>query len=511
MRTRKLAGSAVIVMAAFGLSKVIGLARQAIIGQAFGTGHELDAYYAAFNVPDLLFTLISGGALGTAFLPVLATYLAKDDRDEAWRLVSAVINVAFVLTFVLAALVALLAPALVRGVIAPGFAAADQMLTANLMRLILVSTLVFAVSGLVMSVLHAHQHFLLPALAPLLYDLGIIAGALFLAPHWGVYGLAAGVIAGSLLHLGVQIPGLVHYHARWFPLLDLRHPGLIRVAVLMGPRVLGLGVVKLNLLVTTNLASRLGEGAVSSLNYGWFLMQVPETVFGTAIATVVFPTLAERAARDDREGLRSTATATLRIILALTVPAAVGLIALGHPLIRIFLERGQFGRESTDAVFWALQFYAGGVVVQSALEVVARLFYAQQDTRTPLLVATGAMLANVVLDLILIGPLSYGGLALANSLAVALEVSLLLVIARRRLNGLEGWRLARTGLRSVLAAGVMAAAIAAFAGRLPDAGPLVVGLGGAALGALVYLAAVLALGSEEVRALPGLMLRRTMT
>lgn len=495
-------------MVAFGLGKVIGLARQAIIGHAFGTGHELDAYYAAFNIPDLLFTLISGGALATAFLPVLAAYLTKEDRDEGWRLVSTVINVAFALTVAAAVLIAIAAPVLVRTAVAPGFSPENQALTATLMRLILISTVVFAVSGLLMTVLHAHQHFLLPALAPLLYDVGIIAGALFLAPRWGVHGLAAGVIAGSLLHLGIQLPGLLYYRARWFPLFNLRHPGLIRVATLMGPRVLGLAVVKFNLLVTTNLASRLGEGAVASLNYGWVLMQVPETIFGTAIATVVFPTLAERAALGDREGLRSAATATLRTILALAIPAAVGLIVLGYPLTQLFLERGEFSRESTQAVYWALVFYAPGVVSHAALEIVARLFYAQQDTRTPLYVASVSMLVNVVLALLLIGPLSYGGLALANSLAVGLEVGLLLAIARRRLGGVEGRRLLRTGVRSLMAAGAMAGVTLAFVSSRPLAGPALLGLGGAAIGGLVYVGVVLALGSEEVRALPGLVLRR---
>lgn len=508
MQARRLAGSTAIVMLAFGLDKVIGLARQAIIGHAFGTGSELDAYYAAFNVPDLLFTLISGGALATAFLPVLATYLAQDDRIAAWRLVSTVINAAFALTLLIAIIVAVLAPALVRTLVAPGFTPENQVLTANLMRLILISTVIFAVSGLLMTVLHAHQHFLLPALAPLLYDMGVIGGALFLVPRWGVYGLAIGVIAGALLHLGIQLPGLLHYHVRWFPLLNLRHPGLIRVAALLGPRVLGLAVVKINLLITTNLASRLGEGAVSALNYGWILMQVPETIFGTAIATVVFPTLADRAARGDRDGLRLAATATLRVILALTIPAAVGLIVLGYPLIQLFLERGEFGPESTQAVYWALIFYAPGVIVHAALEVVARLFYAQQDTRTPFLVASASMLVNVLLALTLMGPLSYGGLALANSLAVGLEVGLLLLIARQRLSGIEGARLVRTGLRSLLGAGAMALAIVAVVGRLAEARPILVGLGGTAMGTLVYLAVILALGSEEVRALPQLVRQR---
>lgn len=430
-----IARSAGIVAGGFLASKVLGLVREMAIARAFGTSPSLDAYYAAFNLPDLLYALIPGGALASVFIPVLAGYLTQDDQRGAWELISGVLNVVLLLVAGLGGLAALTAPWLVTHVLAPGFTPAQQALTADLMRLVLISTLIFAASGVVMGTLHAHQHFLLPAIAPCLYNLGIIAGALFLAPGMGVYGLAWGVIGGAGMHLLVQVPGLVRRQARWHPTLALRSAGLHEIARLIGPRVLTLGVVRVNFLVMTNLASRLGPGSVSALNYGWLVMQLPESLIGTAIAIAAFPTLSALAAQGDRVGLQATLSATLRAILALTIPGAIGLVVLGRPLIQVMFERGAFGPESTEAVYWALRFYALGLVGHSALEVVSRAFYAQHDTKTPFLVAAGAMLAHLGLSLVLMGPLAHGGLALANSLAVTLEVTGLWWIARRRAKG----------------------------------------------------------------------------
>jgi putative peptidoglycan lipid II flippase len=430
---RRIARSSLIVSGGFLVAKSLGFVREVLIARAFGTSGQLDAYYAAFNLPDLLFALIPGGALASVFIPVLAGYLTADDRAGGWWLASAVLNVVFLVVTVGSLVVALAAPWLVAHVLAPGFSSELQALTVNLMRLVLLSTLIFGVSGVVMGVLHAHQHFLLPALAPVVYNVGIIFGAVVLAPRLGIFGLAWGVVAGAACHLAVQVPALVHFDARWSPTLGLGNAGAHEIVRLIGPRILTLGVVRLNFLVMTNLASRLGEGSVSALNYAWNLMQLPESLVGTAIATAAFPTLSALAARGDRGSLRATASTTLGAILALTVPAAVGLIALGRPMIQLVFQRGAFDASSTQAVYLALQFYALGLVGHSMLEVATRVFYAGHDTWTPFLVAASAMLAHLVLSLVLMRELGHGGLALANSLAVSLEVGGLLVIARYRL------------------------------------------------------------------------------
>jgi putative peptidoglycan lipid II flippase len=503
---RQIARAASIVVVAFALSRALGLVRNVVIASKFGTSADLDAYLAAFRLPDILFQLVAGGALGSAFIPTFSGYLARDDRAGAWRLTSAVVNLVLLALTISAALAALAAPWLVERVIAPGFDAETAALTARLMRVMLISSVIFGVSGVVMGALNAQQHFVLPAVAPMLYNLSIIAGALFLAPSLGVMGLAVGVAAGSALHLAVQIPGLVRFRARYTPLLTVQDPGVYQVMRLMGPRVLGLAVVQVNFLVNTNLGSSLGEGAVSALNLAWLLMLLPQGMFAQAVGTAAFPTFAEQAARGQRAALRAALAATLRAVFALSLPAAVGLAVLRGPLVALLFERGYFDASSTRLVAGALLFYALGLVAHAGLEIVARAFYALQDTKTPLLVGGGAMLLNVVLSLTLpalfeaAGWLALGGLALANSLATTLEVAGLLWLIRGRLNGLQGRRSLPTLVRCTAAAALMGLALAALQWALPGLDTLLLGPLGVALGGLVYLGAAWALGVEEVRA-----------
>jgi putative peptidoglycan lipid II flippase len=507
-RPGHLVRSAGLVMAAFAVDKVVGFGRQAVIANVFGVSSELDAYFAAFQIPDLIFTLISGGALATAFIPILSERLTHQDRAGSWRLTSAVINVVFVVVLILAVATALLAPILVRMLIAPGFTASNQLLTANLMRLVLLSTLIFSISGILMGVLNAHQHFLLPAIAPILYNLGLIFGALVLSSRFGVFGLVAGAIVGAGAHLLIQVPGLIRYGARYSLTLGLRNPHLRQVARLMGPRVAALVVIKINFLVIFNLASRLGEGSVSALSFGWLLMQLPQTIIGTALGIVVFPTLSELAARGDVDGLRGIVSQSLRVIFALSLPAAVGLIALGTPIIQVLFQRGEFDAAATQAVYQALRFWALALVGHAALEIANRTFYAQKDTLTPLYTAMAAMIVNLILALLLYRPLNAGGLALANAVAVSIEVLLLLLVAHRRLAGVEAGRLAASLARSGLAALVMGAAILGFGRVLPQASPLLLGFGGGVVGLAAYVLAGLVLGIEEIRLVPHLTWRR---
>jgi putative peptidoglycan lipid II flippase len=398
------------------------------------------------------------------------------------------------------------------------------MLAAGLMRLILVSTAIFSVSAIMMSTLQAHQHFLLPAFAPVMYNLGILAGVIVLAPHIGVWGPAVGVVFGALLHLAIQVPGLIRYQARWTARFDLRDPYLRRVLVLLAPRVAGLGVVQLAAVVGTSLASELSPGSVTALNYGWRVMQLPETIIATAVATAVFPTLSQLAALGKRDELRATISSALRMILALTVPATVGLIVLGRPFVRVLFEGGLFGSTATDAVVWALNGYAIGLIGHSTLEVCARTFYAQQDTATPLFAAVGAMVVNVMASLILRGPLGHAGLALGNSIGVSVEVLVLLIIARRRLYGIDERRIVVSLARFAAGSIVMAVAIIGLR-SIFDVWPLPDGLAvGAAIrpaieigvplivatlvGLAVYLSVASAIGSEEVRALSSSIRRR---
>jgi putative peptidoglycan lipid II flippase len=488
-------------MAAFLLSRALGLGREIIIGNQFGTSRELDAYLAAFRVPDLIFQLIAGGALGSAFIPTFTGYLAQGRAREAWRLASSVANIVLAVLTASAALAAFLAPWLVRHVVAPGFTPQEQALTAHLMRWMLIAPVVFGLSGVVMGILNSYQHFLLPALAPAVYNLAIIAGAVLLAPSIGVYGLVIGVVAGSLLHLGIQLPQLVRQGASYRPTIDLHDPGVREVGRLMGPRILGLASVQVNFLVNTFLASGLAAGSLASLNYAWMLMLLPQGIFAMGIATAVFPTFSDLAARGRTEELRVTLSETLRMILFLAIPSTVALIVLREPLVQLLLQRGRFDPSSTQSVAWALQFYALALVAHSALEIVTRGFYSLHDTRTPVVVGTGAMALNVILSLLLVGPLLHGGLALANSVATILETAMLAILIRKRLGGLEGRALLRSAAKTTVAAALMGVVIVGFS-ALSQGSHVLIRAGGAILvGGLSFLLLSLALHSDELRTL----------
>ena len=508
---RQIAKAATLVMALFVVSRVFGLVREMVVGALFGTSAAYDAYQAAARIPEMIFLVVAGGALGSAFIPAFADHMAKEDHAGAWRLASAIANLALIVLTVTAGLTAVFAPVLVRTVIAPGFDPPQQALTARLLRLMLLSPIIFGVSGIVMGALNAHQHFLLPALAPSVYNLSIIGGALLLGPRLGVMGMAVGVVVGAALHLLVQVPGLMRYGARYIPTLGLDDPSVREVGRLMAPRVLGTAVIQLNFVVNNSLASMMDEGAVSAINYAWLLMMLPQGVFAQAVGTAAFPTFAEQVARGGRDEMRSTLVATLRAVFFLSIPATVGLLMLGRPLVGLLFERGAFEAGSTEAVTWALAFYALGLVGYAGLEIVARAFYALHDTLTPVWVGGLAMGLNVALSLTLPGVFGlvgwphHAGLALANSVAILLELVALLVLMQRRMNGLEGRRTLTAFAKSGLAALAMGVVLLGWQAVLPGAGSLVLGGGGIVLGVAVYLGAALLLRVEELRALARLV------
>jgi len=509
-----MARAATLVMALFVLSRLLGLGRQIIVSAYFGTSGNLDAYLAANRITETIFLIVAGGALGSAFIPTFADHLARDDHAGAWELLSAVINLAMIAMTVAVGLIALFAPALVREVIALGFDVTRQRLTVRLLRLMLVTPVVFSVSGVVMSALNAHQHFLLPALAPSIYNLSIILGAILLGPRYGVAGMAVGVVVGSGLHLLVQIPQLLRFGGRYLPVLGLGNPSVREVGRLMCPRVLGTAVAQLNLVINNSLATQMGEGAVSAINFAWMLMLLPQGVFAQAIGTVAFPTFAKQAARGEEEALRRALSSTLRGIIFLSIPATVGMIVVGEPIVRLLFERGAFGSGSTQAVAWALAFFAIGLVGHAGLEIVARAFYALHDTFTPVWVGGLTMVTNVFLSLVLPGLFAtaglqaFGGLALANSIATVLEFLALLILIQRRTGAAWGVEMRRTVTTSTVGALAMALALIGCRAALPDAGALVHGGGGIVLGLGTYLLATLLLRSEELRAMGQLILRR---
>ena len=494
---RQIVRAAGVVMVAFLASRALGLVRDMIIARQFGTSQELGAYLAAFRVPDLIFYLMAGGALGSAFIPIFASYLAQDQEDSAWRLANAIYTWVLLLLTGVAAFAACLTPQLTR-LIVPGFDPQAQALTALLMRGMLIAPVIFGLSGVGMGILNAHQHFLWPALAPAVYNLAIIAGAWWGAPRWGVRGLAMGVVVGAAGHWAVQLPALWRRGWRYEPRLDWRDPGVREVGRLMLPRTVGLAAVQFNYLINTILASTLGGEAIAALDFAWKLMLLPQGVLALAVATAAFPTFSALAAQDRLVEMRSTLVDTLQAVLYLTIPASIGLLVLRMPLVRLLLERGLFDQGSTQAVTRALQFYALGLIAHAGIEIVARAFYALHDTRTPVGISLAAMGGNIILSLLLRKPLGHGGLALASTLAAYVELIALLWAIRPRLQGLEERRFLPSCWRMILAAGVMGLVLSFVSGRIGSS-PLVVGAGSVGLGFVVYGGLSWALGARELK------------
>ena len=380
-----LARTSILIFFLFLLNEIISLVRIVIISRRYADSVELlDTFNAANNLPDVLFALISGGALAMAFIPLMSQYLTTKGRAAAWDLFSRVANLAFVLTGSIAIIVVIFAEQIVASEIgiAPGFGAEQRALLAELMRLNLVGTIIFSISGLVMASLQANQHFLLPALAPTLYNVGQIFGAIFLVPRYGIHGLVYGVIIGAALHLLVQVPALFKYEFRWTPALDLRHTGVIEALRLLGPRLFTMFGIQLIVIARDNLASRLDQvGAVTSLTYGWMIMQTPETLLGTAIATAMLPTLAEMATREDWDEFRATIERALRVLIALTLPVAAIMAAGINPLVRLVFG---FDEATSTLLTWTTRAYLLTLTGYCIQEIAARSFYARREPLFPL-------------------------------------------------------------------------------------------------------------------------------
>lgn len=495
----KLTRASILVAFFFGVDKVVAFARSLIIARQFGLSIELDIFNIANNVPDLLFALISGGALAMAFIPVLAETRSLNGREQSWQLFSQIANLAFITTAILAVVVALLAGPIVRSRIgvAPGFGTEQQNVVINLMRLNLIATLIFSISGLVMAGLQANQHFLLPAMAPLFYNVGQIIGAVVFAPEagytvagitipsfgLGVYGLVYGVILGAVLHLGIQIPGLLLYKFRWNASLGLNTKPVRQVLALMGPRLATMFMIQLIFIVRDNLASRLPEGAVSSLTYGWMIMQVPETIIGTAIGIALLPTLSEMVAQGEREAFQATVERAMKVILAFTLPISI-LLSIGLPPLLHFAFN--FGDEGTTLLVWVTRGFMIGLLGQCLMELMVRSFYARQDAITPLITAAINLVVFTLFGSVLYSVLGAAGISLADSISYTSQALLLLVLLNRRLikrlsPGATVWR-----SLAAAAAGGLAVFFAIFlVGKI--AGPVIASIAGLAVGSLIVL------------------------
>ena len=510
--TQTVTGAAILVALGFLGSRLLGALRAVVLADQYGASAELDAFFVAIRLPDLVFQVLAGATLASAFIPVYARYIQRQGEAAAWRLASIILNWVLVATVALALAVFALADWIVPAM-APGLGEDSGMQDAIredaifLTRVMLVSPVLFAVSGMITGILNARHHFVLPALAPMLYNLSIILAALFLSEEHGIEALAIGVIVGSGLHLVIQLPALATAGARLRPSFDLRDAGVREVLVLMAPRTLGLAAAQINLIVLTFFGSFVGDSAISALNFAWLILLFPVGLFGMSLAMAIFPTLARRAAESGAQAVEQMVSGALRFTLFLTIPAGVGMILLREPLVRALLERGAFDAAASDLVADALLFYSIALFAHAAIEILSRGFYALGDTRTPVTFAIVSMLTNLILSAAFVDPFGLEGLALALSLATIVEAFGLFVFLNIRLQGrLWSRPLAGSLLRTVLATVVMAQAVVLMLLVLDDQGDFgprsfFALFAGVVLGAVVYHAVSLLLRNSEAEAL----------
>lgn len=461
-RARHLLKSSLIVIFLLGLGKITGLGRLFLVANTFGTSADYDAFTAANQLPEVFFTLIAGGALAAAFIPVYSNYLTHASEKKAAQLANTILTLVIMILGSICVVAAIFAPWITTHLLVPDFSPEQQQLTAVIMRIILIQTLLFGVSGVFSSILNAHQHFALPALAPLALDIGYLVGLFLFVPDMGVIGLAWGTVIGGILHILIQTPALFKYRIKVKLAFKVHLQGVHEIIQLMGPRIITLGAIQIADLFIIRLASGLPEGSTSGYFYGYAFMQFPETLFGTAIAIVAFPTMAELFNNGDIEGLKRTAVNALRIIWFLTIPTAALFILLGEPALAILLEGGAFTAESTALVYSVLIVFSIRIVSEATVEIVARLFYARHNTRTPMFVYIAWLIINIAFAYLLVGTFGVVGLALASTIAFTFLAIVLFLLNRRDLNGLAERELGTTAVRLIIATAGMTIVILAL-------------------------------------------------
>jgi putative peptidoglycan lipid II flippase len=518
--TVRLAKAAGLVSSMTLVSRLLGLVREQVFAALLGAGYHSDAFRIGFRIPNLLRDLFAEGALSAAFVPTYARARKEEGQEQAFRLANRVLSF---LAVVLGALV-LLAIALawpIVAAIAPGFddAPGKAELTVRLTRVMMPFLPFVSFAAVAMGVLNAEGRFGIPALSPALFNAVTIGWAavlyaLHLPVEQVVFGWAIGTLAGGLAQFLVQVPSLRRlgwrFRAEWSPV----DPRLRQVGRLMAPATIGLAAVQVNIFVSSIFASQ-QPGAVSWLDYAFRLLYLPIGLFGVAVGTIATAGLAHRAAEADYEGLRTTLRQSLSMLAYLTIPATVGLMALGEPVVRLLYERGKFTATDTRQTATALLLYSFGLVGYTGVKVLAPAFYALGSPRVPLAASALAVATNLAVILAGHGSLGFRAIALGTALGSLLNAACLLTVFERRMGGLLGHGLVRSVLRMVAAAALMGFLARLFASlieqRLGTVGlvaQVATGLVPVVAGTLLYFGLTQLFRVGEAHAFSSLVLQR---
>lgn len=449
--------SAAAIIALSGLaSRALGLVRDRLFADRFGAGEVLDAYFAAYRIPDLVYNLLILGALSAAFLPVLSEHLArgKAGRAEAFRMANALLTVALLVLAAVAAVLFVFAPALI-AVLVPGFDEVRRDLAIQFTRIMLLQPILLGASGVLSGLLLAFRRFVAYAAAPVLYNAGIIMGVLFLVPVFGIAGLAWGVVLGALLHVLVQLPQVWSVGYRFRPDIRLDHPGLKQVSHLLVPRLVGLIAQQGAAIIVTLFGSALLTGGIAAYMLADNIQAVPIGLFGVSVAVAAFPYLASAAAHRDLSAFSDTLGGAIRVIVFVALPASIFLLLLRAQVVRVVLGTGAFDWEDTVTTFTVLGVLSLSVIAQSLIPLLARAFFSLHDTRTPMFASLASIAANLVGAFLLAPRAGVVGLAWAFTVSALFHFVLLLTTLHLRLGGLQDrvllWSVFRTGIAAIVA------------------------------------------------------------
>jgi putative peptidoglycan lipid II flippase len=446
-------------------SRILGLIRDQVLAYYFGAGDAMDAFRVAFRVPNLVRDLFAEGAMSAAFVPTFTQELTIAGKARGWTLASNVITSLILITGILVIAGIIFAGPLVR-LFASDFAEVPGKLdlTVLLARIMVPFLTLVAVAAVAMGMLNALGHFFIPALSPAMFNVAtilIVVVFMPLVPAFGVQPIvlvAIATLVGGVGQLAIQWRPLRHEGFSYRPRLDFADPSLRRVLLLMGPGTIGMAATQINVLVNTQFAAGEGTGAVSWLDYAFRLMYLPIGLFGVSIAAASTPALSRLAALADVGRMRSTIGAAIGLMLALNIPATVGLIVLAVPIVALIFEHGRFTAADTLATARALQFYAIGLVAYSIVRIVSPAFYALRLSRIPVTASVVSVVVNIALNIVLVRVMGYAGLALGTSIAAVSNAAVQIVLLRRELGGIEGRQLTITFVKTTIAALAMGAA-----------------------------------------------------
>jgi putative peptidoglycan lipid II flippase len=442
------------------VSRLLGIFRDRILAGEFGAGDTLDIYYASFRIPDLIFNLLVLGALSAGFVPIMIglikeyDVLSKDANKAVWRLSNNLINIMGCILIILAVLGFLTAPWLMR-LIAPGFDPDKLSMAADLTRIMFLSPLFLGISSILGGILQSFKRFFIYSLSPIFYNLGIIIGALYFVPIWGVYGLAWGVVLGAFMHMCVQLPAVLALGYRYEPAFDVKDKNLRKMGYMMVPRFLSLAVSQINLLIITVIASTLASGSLAIFNFANNLQSFPIGIFGLSFALAAFPALS--AVAFDRKKLIDNFSNVFRQILFFIVPSTILLLTLRAQIIRVVFGTGEFGWSETVLTINTLGFFSLSLFAQASLPLIMRVFYARQNSKTPFYAGLAGVALNVVLSLYFAKFLGVAGLALAFSIANIFNFVLLWLFLRQETGHLDEARIFKSAAKFSIA-GLMAGA-----------------------------------------------------